>query len=150
MVSRKGISLWLIFIIFLSISPVSAQQKPRVVVLANSIDYELASDFFGFLENRGIETVHATADDFDQYKGEKFIVILGGPEAPEGVGDLVRGVLVGSEQEPIREEGARKMIVKRDRWAMGQRITILAGPDRHHTRAAHQENRDKVSSEVGA
>ncbi|RMF89121.1 MAG: DUF3344 domain-containing protein, partial [Methanobacteriota archaeon] len=59
--------------------------KPRVVVLANSIDYSLASDFIQFLESKGLEVIHATADDFDQYRTQKFIVILGGPDAPEGV-----------------------------------------------------------------
>jgi hypothetical protein len=37
---------------------VSAQQeKPRIVVLANSIDFELASNFFGFF-NPMIEVVY--------------------------------------------------------------------------------------------
>ncbi len=70
-----------------------AGAKPRVVVLANSVDYELGSEFFRFLGNKGIDVVHVSATDFEQYKQEKFVVILGGHEAYEGVGDIVKGIL---------------------------------------------------------
>ncbi|MEE8359097.1 MAG: lamin tail domain-containing protein [Candidatus Hydrothermarchaeales archaeon] len=125
-----------------------AGAKPRIVVLANSIDFELASDFFGFLGNRGIKVIHSTAGDFEQYKEEKFIVILGGHEAYEGVGDIVKWILTPQEMKYIWTQGNRKMYVKTNVWAKGQVVRVIAGSDRYQTKKSHEENKDAVSSEA--
>ncbi len=127
-----------------------SSKKPRIIILANSIDYELASDFFGFLKNKGMETVKASAEDFEQYKSEKFIVILGGPDAYDGIGDIVQEILSEDEQNAIREKGKRKKYTKSNPWGVksGQRVTILAGSDRSQTKKSHEENKDSVSSEA--
>jgi hypothetical protein len=120
--------------------------KPKIVILANSIDYGLASDFFGFLRNNGLEIVHATPDDFDQYKNQNFIVILGGPDAYEGVGGIIQEVLSEVEQNSIREAGARKKYVKTNIWSQGQRVTVIAGSDRNETKNTEDENKDSIVS----
>ena len=123
-------------------------KKKRIVVLANSIDFELATEFFGFLGNKGMETVHATASDIEQYKEEKFIVILGGPDAPEGIGEIVQNITSLEEQEAIREKGSRKKYVRTNMWTQGQRVTIIAGSDRNETKNSEDENQDSVVSEA--
>ncbi len=127
-----------------------AGAKPRIVVLANSIDFELASDFYGFLGNKGMEVIHSNATDFEQYKEEKFIVILGGPDAPEDIDDIVQDILSLSEQNAIREKGNRQKYVLINPWGRkkGQRVTILAGSDRNQTKKSHEENQDAVSTEA--
>jgi hypothetical protein len=126
----------------------SQAPKPKIVVLANSIDYSLAGGFFGFLEGRGFDVVHTTTGDFDQYKIEKFVVILGGPDAPEGVGGIVQGILTMAEGESIREVGARRRYTKSDVWAQGQRVLVIAGSNRHETARSEDENREDVASEA--
>jgi hypothetical protein len=111
-------------------SRISPPSKVRIVVLANSIDFELATDFFAFLGNKGIETVHSTASYFNQYKEEKFIVILGGPDAPEGVGSIVQEALSEVEENSVREAGARKKYIKTNIWDLGQRVMVIAGSNR--------------------
>lgn len=76
-----------------SVPEPSTPAKPKTVLLANSIDYNLASDFLGFLRNRGMDIIHTDASNFNQYQTEKFIVILGGPDAYDGVGNIVQQVL---------------------------------------------------------
>ncbi len=122
--------------------------KPRVIVLANSIDYELASEFFGFLGNNGMDIVHVSAADFEQYKQEKFIVILGGPDAYDGVGGVVQEVLTPDEQEYLRATGNRRMFTKTNVWTTGQRISVIAGSDRNQTKFAHVENRAQLNDEI--
>jgi hypothetical protein len=121
-----------------------------IIVLANSIDYGLAADFFAFLKNKGIKVIRATASDFTQYKDERFIVILGGPDSPEGVGEIVQDVLTATSANTVRESGASKMLVKTNLWREDQSITVLAGFDRDLTRQAHQKNRDRVVSLVNS
>ncbi|MEE9176476.1 MAG: hypothetical protein V3U19_09925 [Thermodesulfobacteriota bacterium] len=128
--------------------PSTPPPKKKIVVLANSIDFELASEFYGFLGNKGMEVVHSTAADFEQYKEEKFIVILGGPDAPEGVGPIVQEVLSEAEQNTIREAGARKKYVKTNMWTQGQRVTVIAGSDRQETKNSEDENKDSVVSDA--
>ncbi len=132
--------------------PADAVGKPRIVVLANSIDYNLASEFFGFLKNNGIEVISTNAQNFDRYKTEKFIVILGGPDAYEGVGAIVQspGLLISEEQNFVRTKGNRKMFVKTNVWTQGQRVFIIAGSDRYQTQSAHLENREGVSTQAKA
>ncbi len=129
-----------------------ASAAPRIVVLSNDIDFGMASEFFGFLGNRGIETIRATPAEFEEYKSERFIVILGGPDAYEGVGGIVQGILSTQEQNTIRELGNRRMYVKTNPWGAlpGQRVTVLAGSDRNETKKAHEENRQKVASDAQA
>ncbi|HKZ57814.1 MAG TPA: hypothetical protein VJ024_08940, partial [Thermodesulfovibrionales bacterium] len=122
--------------------------KPRIVVLANSIDYSMATDLFGFMGNRGIEVIKASAENFHLYKSEKFIVILGGPDAPEGVGEIVKEVLSEVQVESIREEGARRRYTKTNFWIQGQRVTVIAGSDRNATMKSHEEHREDVALEA--
>ncbi len=130
-------------------TPPPASSKPRVILLANSIDYTLASGFIGYLEGRGLEVVRATSGDFESYKNEAFIVILGGPDAPEGVGTVVQGVLTISEGNAVRTQGRPGGVFKRiDQWRLGQKVYILAGIDRYATASAAETNRATIATEA--
>jgi WD40 repeat protein len=122
--------------------------RSSIIVLANSIDYGLAADFISFLKNKGFEVTHTTASNFNEYKDEGFIVILGGPDSPEGVGEIVQEVLTTTSENTIRESGASKMLVKTNLWREDQSINVLAGFDRELTRQAHRNNRDRVVSSI--
>lgn len=124
----------------------------RAVILANSIDWNLAGSLVDFLESEGFTVVHATAENFDQYKDEKFIIILGGHKAPEGIGEIVSELLYPEDKMYIEEKGkykywdwnARKSL--KDKWCKGQKIAIFAGNTRKETALAHIEFRDKLIS----
>jgi hypothetical protein len=123
----------------------SVNIKPTIVVLANSMDYELNSDLFRFLENKGLRVTHTTAENFDKYKNEKFIVILGGPDAYEGIGEMVREVLMNNEQNQIRAKGSRKIYVKTNVWTHGQRVYVIAGSNRMETKNAVNDNNAQIT-----
>ncbi|MFQ5815821.1 MAG: protein-L-isoaspartate(D-aspartate) O-methyltransferase [Candidatus Hydrothermarchaeaceae archaeon] len=134
-----------LLVALLLLSPGTAQQNnPTIVVLANSIDYALASEFLGFLEDKDMETTRVTAGEFEEHKNSKFVVILGGPDAYEGVGSVVRQVLSEEEQSFLRTSGNRGMYVKTNVWADGQVVFIVAGSGRGLTQLAHLENKGKL------
>lgn len=135
-------------ILYIFQNPLIKKPKPKIVLLANSIDYALASEFFGFLKDKGIEVTQANADNFEQYKNEKFIVILGGSDAYEGVGDVVKQVLTKEEQDWLREKGNRKMFVKANVWTQGQVVMVIAGNDRLETQKANSENKENVHLKI--
>ncbi len=127
----------------------SPPAMPKITVLANSIDYANAGGFFSFLGDIGIELNHSTASTFNQSKQESLIIILGGPDAPEGVGKIVQEILSEHEQNQIRA-GNQTKFVKMDPWSLNpdQKVIVLAGSDRYQTMQAHEENRSEVSSEA--
>jgi hypothetical protein len=141
----------IIFILFSSSNIYSQQDSanvPKILIFANAIDYPLASDFLDYLEIRNIQYIRPNASDFDEYKEEKLIVILGGPNATDSVGDIVKKILTIDEQNTIGFPGARKYYKITNKWAQRQKIYILAGYDRYETRKTHEENRENISSEV--
>jgi len=123
-------------------------QQTQILVITNSIDFELATEFFRFLRGTGMKTDRTTASNFEQNKEGKFIVILGGPDAPEGVGELVQMVLSKDEQNSIREKGARKKYVTPDVWTQGQRVMVIAGYNRNETKNSVNENKDSIVPET--
>lgn len=133
----------LVSLILISLLPglVYSQPALKVVVLANSIDYSGAQDFFGFLKNKGLEVNHITAEEFPQYKNEKFIILLGGHRAYEGVGDIVGQVLLPKEKNYLEHQGNRKLFVKTNIWRKGQVVLVIAGYNRELTRQAHGESK---------
>lgn len=122
--------------------------KPKAVVLANSIDYELGKDFNALLKNSGIEVIYTDAAKFQEHNKNKFIVILGGPDAYEGVGEIVQEVLSENEQNQLREGSNRKMYVKTKVWTTGQVVMVIAGTDRWETQKTGEENKVGVKNKV--
>lgn len=138
------------FVLMASLPASLSAAQVKVILLSNSIDHALAQDFLAFLGDKGVETLRVEAADFQRYQGEAFIVILGGPDAPEGVGEVVQQVLSREEQDYLRVPGNRAMYVKKDVWAQGQRVFVLAGSDRNQTRKAHIEERWELYQGIGA
>jgi hypothetical protein len=140
--------------IWLFIFSTSYAANPKIVVLANSIDSQLAveSNLFQFLENEGFSVVLTSADDFEFHKNQRFIVILGGPDAPEGVGDIVRGseILSIGDADFIRESGNNQKFVGTNPWGRleEQVVWIFAGSDREQTKNIHISLRNSLVREV--
>jgi hypothetical protein len=127
---------------------VGVAPRSKIVLLANFIDLNLSSNFTAFLEAQGINIVYVNASNFSEYKNEKFIVILGGPDAYEGVGEIVGEILDESEQGWLREKRNRGMYVKTNLWRTGQVVIIIAGSDREQTQKACEESKVEVLEKV--
>lgn len=117
-------------------------EKPKAILLANDIDFNRAGSFVEFLEGNGFEVVRITARELEEYKAEELIIILGGADALDGVGSIVREVLDEREQELTRL--GLRYFMKTDVWVPNQRVFVFSGPDRDQTKQAHTEFRDKI------
>jgi hypothetical protein len=128
-----------------SITVAVSCKRPYVVVVANSIDYNLSTGFLDFLKGKGVEIVRSTPLDFEEYKDAKTIVMLGGPDAPEGMGEIARQVLAAAEQEFLRTAGNRGMFIHDNLWhpETEKSIAVLAGSDRYETQLAALENKER-------
>lgn len=114
----------------------SFEYKPAlrsVVILANDIDWQLKGKTLAeSLQKVGFQVIHVYAKDFDKYKTERLIIILGGPKAYDGVGEVVQEVLDEKEQEFVIE-GKQRIFVKANVWTKPQLVIVIAGEDRYLT-----------------
>ncbi|MBU7014510.1 MAG: hypothetical protein HXS52_07735 [Theionarchaea archaeon] len=125
----------------------AGQPDETVVLLINSIDRGLNSDFIDFLEGN-YDVALVGASEFEQYKKSPYIVILGGNKAPEGVGNIVDTIL--SEQEKSEISTEKRMLTKLNLWGEEQVVVLFAGPDREQTQTACQEGTTCYSSLLNA
>jgi hypothetical protein len=122
-----------------------ASSDTGIVVLANGIDYNLSFDFFAYFVDQGHNVTRASISNFDALKTEPLVVILGGPDAPDGVGDIVDGLLEESDKEFLRaSSGNKALYVKNDVWKTPQTVLILAGNNRQDTHKISMEKRAEV------
>src|SRR3989338_7523948 len=119
---------WIILALLVALSLVPAaearleQSKLQIALLANSVDSAFADTLILGMEGPVVEVIPTDAKGFEAQKGKKVIIILGGPDAYEGVGGIVSKLLAPEEQRYIRSEGARMTYSKRDLWRKGQQV----------------------------
>lgn len=105
----------------------------EIIILANDIDWKLKGEELKLdLEKAEFKVKRVTAQEFEKYKKKNLIIILGGPDAPQGVGNYVRQALTKDEQNEVRE-GKRTIFIKTDVWSKPQIVIILAGKNRNAT-----------------
>lgn len=117
--------------------------RQRLVILTNSIDKKSSLDIVEFLENE-MEVIYSDADDFSKYRKEMNILILGGPQAYGGVGEIVKEVLSGGEESSIIEGTNEDVFIERDVWEDGQRVFVIGGKDREQTKRIFNENKNDI------
>jgi len=122
------------------------EEQLDLIVIANRETYKLAEGVIQFMEGRGVPVLHVTASEFKEkpdYRKEKYIVILGGPNESNGIGSITKEVLSQEEQEWVSKVGNKKMYLKVDKWCKGQYILVFAGYDRDATYRALINSKDK-------
>ena len=114
-------------------------QTTQITVVANSIDKPLFSLVENYLESNNFDIVYTTADKWEENKENSQILIIGGPDSPEGVGDIVQEFMTSNIEDKLREEkGNYGLYVYKNKYSDNQEIDIVAGFDRYDTRKAAQ------------
>jgi len=116
--------------------------SPVVTILANSIDLSLATEFIEYLEEVGIKVYLVDKNNFSSYNKKLYIIILGGPEAYEGVGEIVSEILTEEEKNQIKQDKA--WIKKKSIYRVGQVVYVLAGKNREATAEVWKENKEEI------
>lgn len=115
-------------LVLLLLSGSLEMESKKIVVISNSIDY--SSSLITYLR-QSFDVIPITAEQFPSYQNYQHYVILGGPDAPQGVGELVRTLLDSTEQEYIRTPGASNLFIREIR---GKTFFIFAGATRELTK----------------
>lgn len=110
---------------------------PSVTVVGNSIDLALSRSYIDNLEESGIDVSSIVASDLPAHKEDPNIIILGGQNAPEGIGPVVSGLLSDQEKkEVLSSPDARIVVVITNPWAAKQKVLVFAGYEKEQTRKA--------------
>ncbi|MFH1786091.1 MAG: hypothetical protein ABH829_00355 [archaeon] len=115
----------------------SGKKDFTVTVFANYIDWDLGNALRGGLDDKNIGYNRVIPDDVSGKKEEKYIVVLGGPDAPDKIGTLVREILNYEEEEQCK--AGVYIHYKRDMWIAPQKVVVLCGPDRYGTMKAARD-----------
>ncbi len=133
-VLRLSLSFMLLFLLLLPSAP-AISSMGVVVIISNSVDIEAARQLNKALLRNGISCFILRPNELwkmDYYQIDS-IIFLGGPQAYEGVGEIVAGYLTEEEKTSLMEEGAMGFFVK---VKEGRKVIILAGNTRNETKEA--------------
>ncbi|NPV51235.1 MAG: rhodanese-like domain-containing protein [Candidatus Methanofastidiosum sp.] len=146
------ISLAILFFVIASFNSVSAQKN--VALVSNSIDYNINSNIISILQSRGMNVVYFGRTD-PGYNTYPYVIILGGPDAPDHTGALSLQILPPNESYNLRNiKGYQIFYEKRDQWISRQEVFVIAGSDRENTYFAVQSNLvtliDRIAEDTGS
>ena len=133
MIQKISFSLAASFILILSMAVTPSYAQQEVYIISNNIDVVAKPILEDYFRGFGLFPEFLSPDDMGQIKGVKLIVILGGPDAPQGTGTLVSRYLDSLEINFIRQPGQRFTFIKSDPYGYADRVIIIAGSEREKT-----------------
>ncbi|VVB51853.1 Uncharacterised protein [uncultured archaeon] len=129
------------FGLILSLYASAQSAAPQVTVLGNSIDIPLSTDTLDTMRLQGVDATTISAQELRLHQNDPLILILGGQNSPEGVGEIVGGILNISEQEElVSSPYARTVQVYPNLWCINQTVVILAGYSKEQTHKAFADS----------
>ncbi len=124
-------------------SKATTKEKGKLIIVTNIVNYELDKDVINFIATRGVPIERVSPADFEKYKTEKYILVLGGPGESEGLGDIVRQLLSADEVNFVNQMGNKELYLKTDKFSPGQQIIVIAGCDADATFRQFVNSKDK-------
>jgi hypothetical protein len=121
----------------------ASKEKGKLIVVTNEANYEKDKDVINFIATRGVAIERISPADFDKYKSEKYILVLGGPGEGEGLGDIVKQLLSPDEVSFVSQMGNKELYLKTDKYSSGQQIIVIAGCDADATFRQFVNSKDK-------
>ena len=121
----------------------AVKAKGKLIVVTNETNYEKDKDVINFIATRGVAVERIAPADFEKYKTEKYILVLGGPGEGEGLGDIVKQLLSPDEVNFVSQMGNKELYLKTDKYSSGQQIIVIAGCDADATFRQFVNSKDK-------
>jgi len=121
----------------LAVLAITASSQPatkEITIIANSIDLPYNAGNINALKAANIQVTTITSADFQQHRNDPLILILGGHHAPEGVGEIVAGLIEESEKKELETNLLAQAIrTYNNTWAPNQNVIVFAGHEKEQT-----------------
>jgi hypothetical protein len=125
----------------LLLSAAAAQSEDTLILIAGQASRVKAQPWIDFLMKNGLAVEHYVLSELDKVKNQPYITIMGGLDEA-GFRDLLSQAAGSELAASLEGKGAKKMLVKDDVWASGQKVLIFAGQDVDAAAAIRVETRD--------
>ncbi|MDD5111710.1 MAG: rhodanese-like domain-containing protein [Candidatus Altiarchaeota archaeon] len=130
----RNILLATLMVSMLSAS-MNSQTNPTITIITNSIDLPLAQGYIETYKTAGYIVQTITAKQLPEHQNDPTILILGGQNAPEGIGEITGKIMNEREkQQAISRPDASVLVNAPNYWTEKQRVLIFAGYGKEQTR----------------
>jgi len=129
-----------------------------LIIVATKATFQDAQGWVDFLKMKEIPLKHITPQEFTKGKKEKYIVLMGGMDEPDGIRDIAKGVLTKGEFQSVTQEGNgsmyKKSVLPKEKiqasklWETAQNFIIFAGADRTAATAARKNSKEEWWEEI--
>lgn len=120
-----------LFLLSIALIPLTAEKGVRVAIISNKADMHTANFIGEILRNSSVEYVIMGPDSFDEaLKGYEVILILGGPKAYDGVGNISSTYIPPQNATVLIKEPKTFLISV---FKGGRDIVVLGGHTRMET-----------------
>jgi hypothetical protein len=125
-----------------------------VLLLANSKDYELANDTLSYFKDYDMvpTLINASAFTSEMKVENRVIIILGGPDTSEGIGEIVKEALSDAEEASVRDAGAPLIFLNEnvwtDKWTNKQKVIIIVGLNKNNFQTFIYSTMEKISESL--
>ena len=138
----KRVIVFIVICILLLNFPIVFSDSEDVYIVHNSADAEAANELSQSLKEFDCNVIEVSASEWARVRNKKEIkIILGGPDAYDGIGKIVEGILPDCLNERLREEEGFSVAYRTE--INGNPVYILAGYHREQTKEALSTNEDK-------
>ncbi len=115
----------------------SLSTSQEIIVLANGINAELSYPLLrDELIARGLNPSLIGPSELNDHLDAKVLIVLGGPDAYDGVGNISEFLLLPSDSDYLRSESGSYIVYQAQPLFEGQKIFVIAGNDRYYTKRA--------------
>ncbi|MBU0762388.1 MAG: rhodanese-like domain-containing protein [Candidatus Altiarchaeota archaeon] len=134
---------WVFAVLMFSVFPglvCAYDANKSITVFVNTVDYQTSKstlDLYGLL---GYNITYVVSEGYVKHMNEPKIFILGGQNSPEGIGEIVSGILNHEEKKYLTSNPeAKRVIVVPNLWVGNQTVFVFAGYSREQTRKIASE-----------
>lgn len=140
-----------IFLTIICIPLVSLATEDDLTIVATNEAFQEAQGWVDFLRAKDIPLTHVTPQEFTKSSEAKYIVLMGGIDEPDGIGDILKKVLSKEEFQSIPRDGKGKVFKKNiipknakgpEMWASAKNYIIFTGDDRSASAKARERSKD--------
>ncbi len=134
-IMKKQLVTYILFAIVFPLMTSPLVSGQRITVLGNSIDLPLVSGYLDTYMAAGVDVQTISANELPAHKNDPVIMILGGQNSPEGVGEIVGGILNPNEKNDVLSSpNSEVFAIAANLWAAKQKVIVFAGYGKEQTR----------------
>jgi len=139
-IKRIGIAVVIMSIMCVGIAQTATAND--LIVVATKAAYDASQEWVDFLTLNEVPVQHVAPEDFDEYRKEPFVVMMGGMDEVDGIKALAKEILAEDELKYVSQKGNGELYFKFKVFDPMQTIIIFAGSDRAAAAAARKKNKD--------